>query len=172
MKTINVNLYSFNELDEKLQEKNLEKEMNSQRDFYLDCTLYDDLMYEATEQLNSLFENVNNIRLLYDFSYSQGSGLLTEFEFTFKNQLVRVKQNPYNHLSTYASNFILEFEDEEPITDEDEKDIRQKIATLNADLEKLGYSIIEDDDFYKNEALEYLTNLGEAFLENGEQFIF
>lgn len=172
MKKQEITLYSFNELDEKLQEKILEKEMNSQRDFYLDCCLYDDLMYDATEQLNSLFENVNGLKLLYDFSYSQGSGLLTTFEFTFKNQLVKVKQNPYNHWYTYATNFILEFEDEEPITDEDEKDIRQKIATLNADLEKLGYSIIEDDDFYKNEALDYFADLKEAFLENGEQFIF
>ena len=151
-------LYSFNELDEKTKEKLLKEEIESQRNFYCDDCLYDDLIGEATKQLNSLFENVDNLKLLYDLSYSQGSGLLTEFTFTFKNQLVTVKQNPYNHWYTFASNYILEFEDEESITDEDEKELRQKITTVNSSLEKLGYSIYEDEEYYKEEALNYLTD--------------
>ena len=151
-------LYSFDELDEETKEKLIKEDMELQREFYIEDCLYEYLEEEATSLLNSHFENVKELKLLYDFSCSQGSGLLTEFTFTFKDELIKVKQNPNNHWYTYASNFILDFEDEESISDEEEQELRNKIIKVNKELEHIGYDFINDDDFYRECSTLYLED--------------
>lgn len=169
MKNVEVKLYKFGELKKEIQEKLLKKEIEVQRDFARETYLYDDLFYLADSLLKSTFEDVTNLELYYSFGYCQGDGVVTEFRFTFKNEIVVVKLNPYNHY-TYCSNFLIDTIDDSNINNDELEELKGKIFKINKKLETEGYNMLEDDEGYKEQALEYLNQLEDSFLENGEYF--
>lgn len=170
MKEVKVQVFKFDELEEEVQKNLLKEEVHSQVEFYCETFLNEDLEESAKEELNSIFDKVTNIRLLYDFSYCQGSGLLVEFDGVYKNINFEVRQNPHNHWYTYCENFVINYEYEENIPLNIDKELREKITHINYKLKREGYSIIEDEEFHEQNAKEYLSGLDEEFTKDGEYF--
>jgi len=170
MKEVKVQLFKFNELEGKVQKKILKEEIQSQFEFYCETFLYEELEELAKEELNSIFNKVTNIRLLYDFSYSQGSGLLVEFDGIYKNINFEVRQNPHNSLYTYCENFVINYEDEENVSINIDKELREKITHINCKLKSVGYAKIEDDEYFESQAEDYLLQLDEEFTKDGKYF--
>ena len=87
MKTITkkIDLYEYNELDEKIKENLLENEIQKECDSYCDDCLLDDAEILAGELLEKNYKNANieDIKVLYDLSYSQGSGAMIEYNLSF-----------------------------------------------------------------------------------------
>lgn len=73
-------VYSFDELDEDIQEKLIEKEQEEQKEFYLEWYLYEDMVEESKRLLDKYFNYENEFKnVYYDLSYCQGSGAMIEF---------------------------------------------------------------------------------------------
>lgn len=172
MKEVKTILYKFEELDPEVQKKLIEEEKKYQLEFYEDQFLYEDLYSDSIELLTKEFgENkITNMKLLYDFSYSQGSGLIIEFDLDYKDQNLRIRRDPHNHWYTFCTNFIIE--NDEELEEEEEKEIKTKIAKINKQVEDIGYAMIEDEDYFKEEAKEYLLQLDEEFTKEGKYYNF
>ena len=170
MKEVKVKIYKFNELSKEVKEELIEKETQYQLEFYMDNFLYENLKEEANTKLKTLFKNVEINSLLYDFSCSQGSGLLIEFEAEWINGVhFAVKQNPNNWHYTFCRNFIVDYEDE--VKREDEIDIKQIIESVNEEVYNYGYSQVYDEEQFKELAKERLEeDEEESYLVNGEIF--
>lgn len=170
MKEVKVKLYKFNELSKEVKEKLIEKEAKYEAEFYMENFLYDDLKEEAKMKLNSIFKNVKINSILYDFSYSQGSGLLIEFEADWLNGFhFEVKQNPNNWHYTYCKNFVVDFEGY--FSTKDKIDIKQIIESANEEIYEYGDSQINAEEYFKKIAEEKLEeDEEESYLENGDIF--
>lgn len=174
MKKVEINIFEFDELDEKIKQKLIKEETQIQSDFYCSEFLYDNLYEEACQLFTSLLgelvgENITNLKLLYNFDYSQGSGLLTEFDYEYKGELLKIRQNKFNHWYTYATNFEVDYDCfYSKITEDEIKELKKKIAQINSKLEQLGYSIIEDEEYHKQNAIEWLSNF--MYFKNGNIF--
>lgn len=88
MKTITkeINLYNFEELNEKIQERLIEERAEEMLNFYIDYDL-EEYMNEQAEMIledNKIY-GAYNVKTYYDLSYSQGSGAMIEFTTTLKD---------------------------------------------------------------------------------------
>lgn len=108
MREVKIKVLQFKELDKEVQEKLIEKEMESQTDMYMENSLIDDMEYEAEELLTKHFgdKNFDFKKVYYDLSCSQGSGamivynvyeegvkkILLEKKILTKKQLDRLQQ--------------------------------------------------------------------------------
>ena len=95
-------VYDFNELNEDVKKKLIEKERDRQRENYCDCYLEDDLVYKAKELLQKYFGITdNNLNVYYDLSYSQGNGAMIEFDINIEDL-----NNKYKIFSEEEMRFI------------------------------------------------------------------
>ena len=143
MKTITkqIELYSFEELDEKAKEKAIKEEVDdlSENGLYF-------LSEDMQDALNQLLEEnkiEGNGKVYYSLSYSQGDGAMFEGNFIWEGLTVKIKQSG----RCYNSNSKI-IEIESPVnedTTEAEKqfeDIYQSICDL---LKETGYRTIEEN---------------------------
>ena len=179
-------VYDFNELDEKIKEKVLEKEMQTQLDLYCETCLENDMNEEAKELVKNEFgENAEFKRCFYDLSYSQGSGAMIEFDIDlktlnekykiingdFENSIIEVRKNGfYCHEFSFSVDYSTYDLDEKQEKEFDKLyDLfYEDIVSLNIELKETGYSIIEDENVYKEGALIYLNE--QEFLSDGTFF--
>lgn len=156
-------VYSFEELKKDIQEKLIEKEAEEQQDIYCNDCLYDDLMNEAEILLEKYFGKKAQLnRIYYDLSYSQGSGAIIEFELEYYGHNIKVIQSSrYYHEYAFSLNY------EGFLGEKREEKLKDKIVEMNKELAKIGYSLIDYDNFI-DVARDYLEE--QNFLENGEIF--
>lgn len=159
-------IYEFNELDENLKGRLLENQINVCQNDYCEYFLSDDMLYYAEELLKKYFgENAKLFDIHYDLSYCQGSGAMIEFELKYYGKNIKVKHNRGSYTNAYT--FILDYANYEYLSEKREEQLKDKIVTMNRELEKYGYELIDYENF-KNPAEEILEE--EMFLENGEVF--
>lgn len=173
MKKIEIELFKFGELEPKFQKKLIDEEVQNQYEFFCETSLYDELKDEAYSLLKFHFKDISNLKLLYNLDYSQGSGLICEFDFTFKGEDIEVRQNPHNHFYTFTSNFTLNYDEfYSNLTADEVKTIKEDIIKVNEKLKKLGYELLEDRDSFENQAKEYLNELEESFTKDGKYYSY
>ena len=88
------NVYGFEELDKSIQESILEKYIKMEFELYCDSLLEGDMAENAYDTLKQYFKGALYKDVLYDLSYSQGSGSMIEFEIDLENV-----NNKYNVLT-------------------------------------------------------------------------
>lgn len=95
MRKIERTIYKFEELDKNIQEKLIEKERETQQEFYCDYTLHDDMGEKASDLINDYFGITSDyLYTYYDLSYCQGSGAMIEFDINIED--LNNKYNIYN----------------------------------------------------------------------------
>lgn len=95
-------VYDFNELKEDVKKDLIEKERDYQRDSYCEVFLEEDMIEEGKDLLKSYFGITdNNLNVLYDLSYSQGSGAMIEFDINIEDL-----NNKYKIFSAEEMRFI------------------------------------------------------------------
>ena len=94
-------VYDFEELDKDIQEKLIEEEKESEKEFYIDNCLEDDMKYYAEELLIKYFGDADFQNVYYDLSYSQGSGAMIRFIINIEDL-----NKKYNFLSKEELRFI------------------------------------------------------------------
>ena len=68
MRKIERTIYKFEELEKEVQEKLIEKERQTQQEFYCDYTLHDDMGEKASDLINDYFGITSDFPiLLYTF---------------------------------------------------------------------------------------------------------
>lgn len=203
MKTITkeINLYNFEELNEKVKEKLIKERAEEMRDFYIDYDLECD-MNEAAKRIlkENKFYGVYNVEALYDLSYSQGSGAMIEFTITLKDlqernnflneEAVKIIEEEYHKLediNVYVKHnrgqyyhemaFNLDFDPcidnykiEAIIYNFLETTFKEVIIKMNHELKEYGYACIDNIDYYKQGAREFLQEEDTLYLEDGSVY--
>lgn len=163
MREITQKIYNFNELDEKIQKKLIEKEKESQKELFCECFLLDEMQEKAKELLQKYFKNNATFkRVFYSLSYCQGDGAMIEFDLKYYNKIVQVT----HHGCYYHEKSFLLYENE--LTEKQEKQLKEKIYKMNCELSKYGYDLIEYD-YENNEIIEILND--NEYCENGEIYL-
>ena len=153
--------YEFKELDQNVQEKLIEQEKKNLEDTYIECWLQNDMTYFAEKLLKKYFgDNAKFKSVLYDLSYFQGSGAMIEFDLTYYNKFVQIRN--YGHY-THENSFKINNYD---LTDKQEQTLKAKIYKMNCELKDYGYSQIEYWWEADEEAIENLKEY--EFYKNGE----
>lgn len=174
MKTIDVKLYKINELSEESKKIAIEREKKEEKEFYIDTYLEEDLTEYAKELLQENFKNAELKDIMYDLSYSQGSGAMIEFSWTIEDlnkkykkltpkELEKISDTGYteikiNHQGWYyhERSFDVDYQDFTYYDDELEKiqektdkmieSFKEDVINMNEQLKKEGYSIIESEE--------------------------
>ena len=127
MRTIEKTIYNFNELNKEIQEKLIENEKETDRDFYISYYLHDDMGSKASDLINDYFGVESDyLYTYYDLDYSQGSGAMIEFNIsmldinkalkggltkdeikllTDYNTMVEIRHNNSHYYHEYTFNF-------------------------------------------------------------------
>lgn len=163
MKTITIqkNIYNFEELDKNVQKKLIENEIKYQQDFFCNEFLEEEMKNVAGELLEKYFKGAELIRVNYDLSYCQGSGAMIEFKMEYYGKNVWVRQfGHYCHERSFAI--------ESDLTEKVERKLKEKIVSMNTELAKKGYEMIEyySTDEGINDVIDILKE--NEYLENGE----
>lgn len=161
MREITQKIYNFNELDEKIQKKLIEKEIENNVDSYCELWLAGDMEYSAKEILKEVFGERAILRdVYYSLGCFQGDGAMIEFELKYYNKIVQVKHHGHYY---HERSFVIEGD----ITKEQENKLKKIIIELNEKLTEEGYSYIEGAQNV-DIALENLEGL--EFYADGTQF--
>lgn len=126
-------VYDFDELDEDIQEKLIEEEQKSQKEFYCEYGLQEDMQAEGDRLLQKYFNKANLKNVGYDLSYCQGSGAMIEFTINIADL-----NNKYKLLNDEELRFI------------QDKGIINEIAIYHDDsyyYHEYTFSITYDDNF-------------------------
>jgi len=168
-----INLYNFEELDKKVQEKVIEtfREQNT-FDF-----LEEDLRMLLDEKLEKeKIKVISNLELYYSLGYSQGDGACFIGFFDWKKYHIKITHsgNDYHHNSKniymyyYDENREDISEDEEIEADEKTYNEFEEIYCSICDyIEKSGYRIMEDENS-EEAIIETIKSNEYTFRENGE----
>ena len=165
-------LYKFNELDEKIQEELIKQEAEKQAIDFCDYELQELMAQKAKELLQKYFKNNATYKqVYYDLSYSQGSGAMIEFDLKYYKNNFEVRQNGhYYHERAFTvvnKNWCKELSPK--VIDK----LHEKIVKMNSELAEYGYhDLIENEDYFRSIAKEYLLENEENYLKNGELFVF
>ena len=155
-----IKIYRFEELEPPIKEKVIEKFRDEEELYFLE----DDLTYFITNKLEELNYNIIELKVYYDLSCSQGSGAM--FSGILEKDGLRYIINQDGHYYHYNSKEITIYNIEDGEETED-KEFNNLYISLCKELEKYGYSIIEDTLKEENiietiEANDYL------FFKNGK----
>ena len=163
MREITQKIYNFNELDEEIQKKLIEKEKENQKELFCECFLLEKMQEKAKELLQKYFKNSATFgRVFYSLSYCQGDGAMIEFELKYYNKIVQVKHHGhYYHEKSFQ---VCSYE----LTEKQEKQLKEKIYKMNCELVKYGYDLIEFE-YPDNEIIEILNE--DEYFENGNIYI-
>lgn len=154
------NIYKFDELSKEVQGKVIKREAEGIKELEIEDFLKEEMEFYAQQLLEenfgdkAIFKNV-----YYDLSYCQGSGAMIEFdlEYSGKNLEIRHGGGHYYHkhsFNIYGDN-LSEFQ---------YSFVYKAVVEVNEELEKLGYTFIEEDR--TSQAIEQLKNC--MFYENGD----
>ena len=194
-------LYEFKELEQEIKDKSIEKQAEQEYDFFCDNILYNEMLFLTEEKIKNNFNGAFDINIYYDLSYCQGSGTCSEFKisladlqkkyniFTKKDiksiiedsgdledilMIIKHSDNFYCH----ARSFVIEYSDFLyyndlllDIFEELEKKVKIDVIRINEDIEKEGYLILENDDYFKDMAKQFFEDNENLYLKNGEIFI-
>ena len=163
--TITYNIYEFDELNKEVREEVINRELENEKNFYCELSLYNDML-EKTEDILKDYCKSNKLdyelkAIYYDLSYSQGSGAMIECSIYKNGRYITFKQ--FGHYS-HEQSFRIDYNINEKLKDK----IVNDMIILNKALRDYGYNNIEYyyKDEYKNELIERLKNDYE-FLEDG-----
>lgn len=132
-------VFNFNELSQDIQDKVIEGSKVSQYDDYCDLYLKDDMEEKAKELLKKYFgKKATFKKVLYDLSYCQGSGAMIEFDLLYYGQDIEVvNSGMYTHERSFTTYFV-------NLSDTRYKQLTDKIVSMNIELGKYGYDLLED----------------------------
>lgn len=155
-----IKVYNFEELDPTIKEKVIEK-FREEEEFYF---LKDDLKEFITDKLKELNYNIIELDVYYDLCYCQGSGAM--FTGILEKDGLKYIIKQYGHYYHYNSKEIniYNIEDGEETEDIGFNDL---YITLCKELEKYGYSIIEDTLKEEN-IIETIEANNYLFFSNGQ----
>ena len=138
------NIYNFDELSKEIQEELIEKEAEGIRETEIEDFLQEEMELLAIKLLEEKFEDKAKFnRVFYDLGYCQGDGAMIEFELTYCGKNVEVIHDPYCHY--YHANSFQVVEKDKELTERQYNTLKEKIYSINKELEKFGYQFIEDD---------------------------
>lgn len=162
-------LYEFNELDKEIQEELIKEEAEKQAVYFCDYELQELMIEEAKELLQKYFGGKATYKqVYYDLSYCQGSGAMIEFDLNYYKNNFEVKQYGHHYheraFTVVNKNWYKELSPK--VIDK----LHDKIVNMNKELAKYGYNLIEDENYFKNIAKEYLLENNENYLKNGKIF--
>jgi hypothetical protein len=165
-RTININLYKYEELDQKAKDKALDNyRENNSFDF-----LKDDLFFFLEEELKkNKLKLIDNCNLFYSLSYCQGDGLMFTGIYKFKHYKVFIKHNNSNYYHYNTSDIYIETASGNEAKEEVYDEFSKIYVSICKALEKKGYSIIEEEN-----SEEYISNEFKEreylFKSNGEVY--
>lgn len=161
------NVYEFDELDKKVQDELIEKEIQEQHDFYCEVLLEEDMEEKAKELLKKYFGDKADFKnVYYSLSWCQGDGAMIEFDTYYYNKFVKVRHSGnYYHSMSFKIDDISTYD--EYLTDTQTEQLEAKIIRMNGELETYGWKLV---DYYitDDEAKDYLRDF--KYFENGEVF--
>ncbi len=168
METKTINIYEFKELNKDIQEKVLQHFRDTEEYLFLEDNLKESLK-ESLKRYK--IKEIKEFEMRYSLGGSQGDGFsfIGLFEWKGYSVKIEVSSSCHNYCHSNSTNTFIENENgEEPKNYEDlERKFNKIYQDICKDLEKIGYSFIEDstsDETIKEniEANEY------TFRENGE----
>lgn len=158
MREITQKVYEFHELDKNIQEKLIEKEKEYQKEAFCEDFLLEEMQEKAKILLQQYFgKNATFKNVYYSLNYCQGDGAMIEFELTYYNKPVTIKQ--YGHYYHEKSFQICSYE----LTEKQEKQLKEKIYNMNYELMKYGYELIEQE-YSEDDIIEILSE-NEYFID-------
>lgn len=165
MRQITKNIYSFEELSTEAKEKAIEY-FRENEDYPF---LKEDLEMQLEDLLKENGIKATEAKLYYSLSNCQGDGLMFEGVFQWKNHQIEAKHSGF-YCHSYSKTLEITNEEGEEANEKTEKEFEEIYQSICEELEKNGYSIIENallDETIKENILanEY------KFFENGEYFI-
>lgn len=158
--TKTIKIYNFDELDEDVKRKLIEKEIEEQHELYCNGWLLNDLKEKAKKLLKKYFRNnYTDLKdVYYSLSYCQGDGAMFEFNLYYYNKHVQVKHYGYYY---HSRSFII---DTWELTEKQEKQLKEKILKMFKEFEDYGWSLV-DYRITEAEAVEILQE--NEYLEDG-----
>lgn len=161
MKTIELKIYSFNELSDKAKQYAINKYYENETYDYLE----EDMYYNLIDLINENECKHENIKLFYSLSYSQGDGVCFTGEITKNGKTLKLT---HKHWYYFASSVNMDFIDNETGEDIDTvEELKNIYFDICNKLEKIGYSILEYR-MNENEFTEHCEVNEYMFLENGQ----
>lgn len=162
-------LYKFEELDKEIQEELIKEEAEQQYKLFCNFELQELMIEEAKELLQKYFgDKATYKQVYYDLSYCQGSGAMIEFDVEYYKNIFEVRQHGhYYHeraFNTINKNWFKE------LSPKTLTNLYDKIVNMNSELVKYGYSLLEDEEYFKDIAKEYLIEDEKDYLINGMEF--
>lgn len=164
-KTINV--YNYEELDEKAKE-NVLKYFREQEDFYY-------LEEDLKEYLKQLLEEnkikvIQDLKLFYSLSYCQGDGACFIGLFNWKGYEILIKHNSHYYHERSTDIYIYKLDkdgNEKEATEKTYDSFKELYYSICRKIEKSGYEEIEYRQ--SEESIKELIEMNEyTFRENGE----
>ena len=164
MREITQKIYNFHELDKNIQEELIEKEKKHQKESFCEVFLLEEMEEKAKILLQQYFgEKASFKKVYYSLNYYQGDGAMIEFELIYYNKLIFINHNNgrYYHENSYCIEYLgCDF-----LTDNQEKQLKEKIVKMNYELSQYGYILI-DADCSDEEIIEILSE--NEYFKNGE----
>lgn len=146
MKTKQINIYKFDELNDKVKQKVLNR--------FRDNNDYPFLEEELNESLKELLQEykikaLDTPKLLYSLGYSQGDGVMFEGNFEFNGVEFSVKHDGHYY---HSNSKTIDYDDYDG--DNLESDLKEMVYNdfnffykeICDKMKKLGYDSIENDD--------------------------
>lgn len=168
MRKETINVYKFEELKKDIQEKVLNKFREWETFDFLD-----DELQEFLEQLLKEYKIkvlIESIKLYYSLNNCQGDGVSFTGEFKYKNYLVYIKKRDYHYSHKYTVNIEIETKNGNDAKEEVYKEFEGIYLCICNEIEKIGYSIIEDT--LSDESIKENIEINKyEFFENGDIFI-
>lgn len=162
MKTIKINLYTYDELSKEAQERALNDYRNNNDMPFLtndlNALLMEELQKERIEVINK-----DKLKLYYSLSYRQGDGLCFEGTFSYKGiYRIYIKQygNSYHKRSV---EFVFEDKDGFEIENEGTEKFKGVYLKICEKLEREGYTIIDNEN--KEENIRENFTMNEVYFE-------
>lgn len=153
-------VYNFNELQEEIKANLIEKEREQQIDLYCECFLKDEMEEEAKILLEKYFKGkAKLVKVLYNLNHCQGDGAMIEFDLSYYNTLVKVRQ--YGRY-THSRSFFVEDCDKCTTT----KALDRKIIQLFEEFTKTGYKLTNSDNWTDRDITEILDEF--EYLKDGQ----
>lgn len=156
-----IKIYKFDELSKEIQQELIEKEIEEQANIYCETFLLEDMQEEAKRLLHKYFgDKATFKKVYYDLSYRQGSGAMIEFDLTYYNIDIKIRQyGHYYHECSFDMDwcgYLGEYR---------QNKLKEKIIEMNLELKKIGYDLIEKP--YTDEDIIDLLKENE-YTEDGE----
>lgn len=177
MKQKLIKLYKFYELKKDVKEKVLNSFREQNEYLFLEENL-SELLKELLKKhkiKSTDFTTLDDFKVLYDLSYSKGSGVCFTGNFEWKNHNIGIPHNfGYYHKYSTDIEFYEEYDEDEltelvneKIVETREKEFKEIYYKICDEIEKEGYKQIEYEESEEN-IKEIIKINGYTFRENGD----